>query len=798
MDKGLGEMIVTDLLVLPADVLLVPVEELTAGLGNRVEFNKGDFAISRRRARAPSRVIDRDAAQLLREFRTPKTIVEAIITYSSAKQLNPEEVLDNSFPLLQRLCNSRFLVPFGSYEAELIEPSYEVGSVVGGYEIVRCVQVLEDTEVYQVRSQGGQICAVKCMRPGASTSVAKAFERESAMLAHLDQVYTPALLAQGEIEGKLYLLLEWCDGEMSSISAEKIRRSKNESAALDLINLCHVILKAYAHIHSQNVVHADVHPRNSLVGHTNSVKIIDFGLARFEGSSRDAKESRGGIGFYFEPEYARASLSGEPVPAATKLGEQYALGALLYLLITGMHYLDFSPERDKALKQIIQNEPLPFSRRGTESWPEVEKVLNRALAKNPSERYPTIEEFAHELSLAGTTSTAHSPHRTKAPPHQDRAVGARLVHKVLSRLGTSGNLIWTGLSLAPTASVNYGAAGISYMFYRMACVHNDPRLLSAADLWMNRAKTDSTRSSAFYNSELDVTEKNVDPVSLYHTMSGVNCVEALISHARGDLSSAREALAGFSSASSQHGKKLDLTLGKSGVLVGCATLLEAMPSRMIEEASLAKLGATVLDSIWSEIEDYAPIIECRELPWLGIAHGWAGILFATMKWCQSSRTEISSLAEARLWQLSECAETTGRGVCWSRRAQDDVVWPGWCHGTAGHVYLWILAHRIESNEKFLELAQKSAWHTWKNPQMGNSSLCCGLAGQAYALLSLYKYTGDKVWLTRASEIATIAFSSVESSGLVENSLYKGDVGIALLAAELTHPESSCMPLFESE
>jgi serine/threonine protein kinase len=792
-------MVVTDLLILPGDVMLIPVEELRPDLRDRLECQESDFAISRRRARAPSLVIDHAAAQLLGEFRTPKTIIEAILSYSRAKQTDPEVVLDSAFPLLQRLCNSRLLVPFGSEEAKLIEPNYEAGSVVAGFEVVRCAQVLEDTEVYQVRNRDGHLCAMKSMRPAAPGHVVEAFAREAVLLAHLDRLHTPALLAHGELGGNLYLIMEWCEGTIASIAAERLCRAENDKAAFALLELCGAILEAYAHVHAQNVVHSDVHPRNILIGVDNSVKIVDFGLARFEKSRPGFQEpGRGGIGFYFEPEYAAACLTGETTPVASRLGEQYALGALLYLLFTGRHYLDFSLEREKLLGQIVQDAPLPFSRRGVRSLDEVERVLTKALAKNPSARYPSVEEFARQLKLAGDSSPTHLTGGAASRSPQDNAAGAGLIQTVLTRLSTSGDLIWSGLSLAPTCSVTFGAAGIAYMFYRIACLRNDPRLLSVADLWSNRANEAGNQAAAFYNRELEITEQNVDPASLYHTACGVYCVEALISHAMGDLGSARTALHAFVLASSRLGKNLDLTLGSSGTLIGCTTLMEAMPAQLIEETSLLNRGATVLDSMWSRIVDYAPMPECRELQWLGIAHGWAGILFATLRWCQAAGITIPSPVEERLWQLSECAESTGRSVCWSRRVHDDVVWPGWCHGTAGYVHLWLLAHQLYHEEKFLHLAQGSAWHTWENSNGDSSSLCCGLAGQAYALLSLYKYTGSNEWLTRARTVGALAVSDAGSPKLRANSLYKGDVGIALLAAELFYPELSCMPLFGSE
>jgi hypothetical protein len=90
-------------------------------------------------------------------------------------------------------------------------------------------------------------------------------------------------------------------------------------------------------------------------------------------------------------------------------------------------------------------------------------------------------------------------------------------------------------------------------------------------------------------------------------------------------------------------------------------------------------------------------------------------------------------------------------------------------------------------------------------QIGN--LCCGFGGQAYALLNLYKHTGDKAWLHRAQAQAQRAARSIlempgegdyKELAVRAESLYKGELGVAVLAAELDRPEFSAMPFFEGE
>jgi serine/threonine-protein kinase len=98
-----------------------------------------------------------------------------------------------------------------------------------------------------------------------------------------------------------------------------------------------------------------------------------------------------------------------------------------------------------------------------------------------------------------------------------------------------------------------------------------------------------------------------------------------------------------------------------------------------------------------------------------------------------------------------------------------------------------------------ELAESSAWAAWDAPG-GYPDLCCGLAGRAYALLALYRHTGDADWLRRARLLGARAGRALERAGEMPYplSLFKGAPGILLLLADLARPESACMPFFEAE
>jgi serine/threonine-protein kinase len=800
-------MALTDPFVLPAGTVLVPVSELPENVRREIQAEEDDVAISRPNSRTQSKILGREAAALVRHFEKPHTIAQAVARYSRGKEQNPDQLLEEAFPLLQSLIASQLLVAADSPEAQEIKATLEQDEVVEGWTILRCVQTLEDTELYQTRGPAGELAALKIARADAGDRIHFMLEREAQALLRLEGRVTPRLLHNGEWNGRRFLLIEWCAGADVSVISEEFRRRASQESRAELLRLATTIVDAYASLHEQGVMHGDVHPRNVLVDRQQAVKIIDFGLACFEGEAQH-RGNRGGVGFFLEPELAHAAMSGSYPPLLTMAGEQYAVAVMLYLLFTGGHHLDFSLEKEKMLRQIAEDSVLPFARRNAQAWPEVEELLAKALSKDPADRFSSMREFWRALSEVKAPSI--EAHAAQADPGL-----LELQKTFLEKLGLSGPLL-TGPALsAPSTSVNYGAAGIAYALYRMACAGEDAELLALADAWASRAVRQIPDEGAFYNKEIDITKETVGETSLYHSPAGVYAVQALIAQAGGNPALQQLATSAFIEASSKDSDKLDITLGRAGTILGSAFLLSAAEASFSPEVQpierLRSFGRESAAKLWQKMESFGPIRESKELSNLGIAHGWAGLLYSILCWSAVSRDPLPPAIGERLQQLGECAEPVGRGLRWpwdlTRSVnQQGGYMPGWCNGTAGYVFLWTLAHKMLGDKNFLTWAEGAAWNVWEAAgPIGN--LCCGMAGQAYALLNFYRHTGENAWLSRARDAARYAVVAQKESSsqpgyeqfaLRTESLYKGELGIAVLAADLERPEQACMPLFELE
>ncbi|MEO6196265.1 MAG: lanthionine synthetase LanC family protein [Thermoanaerobaculia bacterium] len=792
-------MAITDPLLLPADVLLVPVADLPEEVRRQFPHGEGDFAISRPRSRSTSRVLDAGAAALLGEFRSPRTVVDAVIRYSRAHEADPEAVLEQCYPMIQSLLAAGFLAEEGSVEADDIQPSLVPGEEIAGFEVLGCVQTLEDTELYQVRT-GERAAALKIERSAAAGREGHGgalFEREAAILRHLDGAGAPRLLATGNFDGRRWLATDWCPGIDATSAAAELRRGEiypGGQHSTGLLALCREILAAYAGLHERGVIHGDVHPRNLLVAGDGRVQLVDFGLALWEGEGELGRPRRAGVAFYYEPEAAAAMRSGARMPPPTRAGEQHAVAALVYQLLTGSHYRDFSLEKGEMLRQIAEEPPLPFAERGAEPWPEVEAALARALGKEPPARFPGIGDLLAALPAAAPPPRPRP--RAGVPPAE------ALLARVLARVGPGGDLFREGLPEPPRITVSYGAAGIACGLHRIALARDDAELLALADLWALRAARGRGDEGDVYSTSMEITPETVGRSSIHHSATGVHCVRALIAWALGFPAERRQSLQAFLEAIREPCPEPDLTLGRSGFLLAGSLLLDTLAEGAPEAGPLIERGERILRDLWRELDGMPPLSTAGHEASLGMAHGWAGFLYAALRWCRSAGAPQPERLAERLAELAACARPWGRGFRWRWGRGREGRWgissmAGWCNGSAGFVYLWTLAHRMSGEPLHRQLAEGAAWNAWEAPD-ANGSLCCGLAGRAYALLHLHKHGGGEEWLARARELAGRAALAIERTAEAPDSLYKGAVGVAVLAADLARPEEAVFPFFEEE
>lgn len=787
----------TTRLLLPEDVAVAPVANLPGELSHRVAHETGDFYVTRAHTRSGSIIVDAQTAALLEHFRAPSTVIDAIVAFCRATELDPRRTLDDAFVTLTDLVAARVLVPAESTLAQPIASSLSAGMYVENVEILEPIHLLDDTEVYCGRSADGTTVALKIVGLNIRPNTTATIHHEANILSRLDGKVNPRLLAAGRFKGRSFIVTTWHSGVNLYRAAEEARTLPEPGRSDALLKIAEQILQSYAHLHSQGALHGDVHPRNILVDDNDRITILDFGLAVMP--TAGLMGLHGGIDLFQAPEIARANLGSGADPMPTMASEQYSIGALLYFLLTGGHTHSFSLQQDVMLNQVVNEPLLPFSHHGADNFARLESCIKRALAKDPVDRYSSLEEMLHSFLQAAEHARTHclpSSVRRNSPGDPAQI----LLHNVLERFRAPGCLFTESLE-APTGSITYGAAGIAYFLLRIARNRSDQALLAAADQWVTRAALAISAHSTFWNAARGIVPEAFGHSSLFHHACGIHCVQALVAHARGDDAAQLRAVAAYAAATDLC-DRVDVAFGRSGLLIGCAMLLDIAPPHL-DCHSLLALGQRLLQNIWPELDKQPPLTEHPTMTTLGAAHGWCGYLFATLRWCEASGTAAPLQLVERLEQLARLGQPAGRSIHWPRKVGDvtnnRILSASWCNGAAGYVHLWTMACQLlGSNPSFERLARMAAWHSYDQMADIPGDLCCGLAGRAYALLRLYRFTGEPAWLERARILVKHAAASPGIPLNRLNSLFHGDIGIATLAADLEAPELACMPFFEDE
>jgi serine/threonine-protein kinase len=291
------------------------------------------------------------------------------------------------------------------------------GDVVGSYTLERRIGEGGMGVVWLAQRSDGRFeghVAIKFLEAARfSASAVERFRREGSVLARLSHPNIARLLDAGVAgQGQPYLVLEYVEGEPIDRWCE--------ARALDpraRVRLFLDVLAAVAHAHGKLILHRDLKPSNILVGRDGQVKLLDFGIAKLivdDQQLADGTLTQVG-GRAFTPDFAAPEqVQAGEVTTATDV---YALGLLLYLLLTGTHAIQVATRSpvDK-LRAIVESEPRPLSDALTNApadagglpaarRPEfvralrgdLEKIVAKTLKKAPAGRYRTVDAFADDL-----------------------------------------------------------------------------------------------------------------------------------------------------------------------------------------------------------------------------------------------------------------------------------------------------------------------------------------------------------------------------------------------------------------
>jgi eukaryotic-like serine/threonine-protein kinase len=213
------------------------------------------------------------------------------------------------------------------------------------------------------------------------------FLREAQAGAMLDHPNVAAVYGVEDADGQTFIVMAFVDGV--SVAGKLLSGTIPVDEALDIaIQTGQGLQEA----HENGIVHRDIKPNNVMVSHKGQAKITDFGLAQVAGRSRLTRSGTTlGTPAYMSPEQALGK-------AADRRSDIWSLAVMLYEMLAGC--LPFDGASEQVIVYSILNEdsqPVSTHRAGLPA--ELDRVLAKALAKNPHERYQHVDEFLVDLRV---------------------------------------------------------------------------------------------------------------------------------------------------------------------------------------------------------------------------------------------------------------------------------------------------------------------------------------------------------------------------------------------------------------
>ena len=265
-----------------------------------------------------------------------------------------------------------------------------VGEILNGrYEILKSVGFGGMAEVYLAKDVLlDRKIAVKVLRKKFldSKTQLEQFKREArsaARLIHPSIVTIYDVCDEGDIS---YILMEYVEG----VSLKAFEEQNGRMDPMLAVALTAQLASALDHAHKHNIIHCDIKPQNIVLTEAMVPKIVDFGISRIVSNETMAfTASVVGSVHYFSPEQAQGL-------AVTAQSDIYSLGIVFYEMLTGKVPFDGNNAVSVARKQVEEQAP-PLKAYWPEAPDALQRIIDKALAKNTKDRYATAEDMKNDL-----------------------------------------------------------------------------------------------------------------------------------------------------------------------------------------------------------------------------------------------------------------------------------------------------------------------------------------------------------------------------------------------------------------
>ncbi len=243
------------------------------------------------------------------------------------------------------------------------------------------------------------------------------FIQEAQAVARLNHPHIVTLYDFGEENGVAYMVMELVRGEELAAWFDMSQDFHLDFTLEDAVRMSCELLDALGYAHQHGVIHRDIKPANVMLSHDLRVKLTDFGVARMAAVNIDQTDAdMVGTPSFMSPE----QITGQAVGPQSDL---FAAGIILYQFLT--HERPFRGSGVFAVQQkILYEQPVPPSVLNPLLDPAFDRIVMRALAKRPEDRYPNAAAFRADLRRALDGESVALPSQTQTQPAWTLAAAA--------------------------------------------------------------------------------------------------------------------------------------------------------------------------------------------------------------------------------------------------------------------------------------------------------------------------------------------------------------------------------------
>lgn len=330
------------------------------------------------------------------------------------------------------------------------------GQMLGSYRIINQV------------GQGGMAAVYKAYQPSMDRNVAikvlprqlaesaqfaARFQQEARIIARLEHPHILPVFDFGESDGVTYFVMRYLEA-----GTLKTRMEAGPLSLHEIDRLFAQLAEALHYAHEHGIVHRDLKPANALVDEHGNVFLTDFGIAKLlESASPRLTQTDAIMGTpaYISPEQAKAE-------SVDRRSDIYSLGIILYEMVTGSVPFVADTPLAVILKHISDPLPPPSVMKKDISAP-IERVILKALAKEPSERYATAAEFLSAWKRA--LDEAETAQRAPEPTHIPASRAGTVVPPLMPAPQPAQNRTGWVVGCLAIACLVFSVAGIGIVFF---------------------------------------------------------------------------------------------------------------------------------------------------------------------------------------------------------------------------------------------------------------------------------------------------------------------------------------------